>query len=435
VEIDTFGRVNLRGNSKIETTGVYSYAINCRLLLDGKSQRLNNPYITISDSEIKTSGEWTHAIITCADVEVKGRSKVETAGDGCRTISAIGCAAVSDDSEVRALGNDSIALFVGALWRNYFDSIITVSDNAKVETAGNNSFTIIADAFDSAVVIEGGEVIATGNDSIAICPGNDISVNGGVVLGTSSDLTDVICHHETTGPFSGPTGNGLVIAYNKGEITTYDYGSTDDLITWPVSASVSWARSGDCSGVKYANESNTGFIVIPGVTVIGKQQGANVLGRIKSYNPDKSTTIRLMKEEESLFSTTIYGEGGSGQKEQDFTLIGVAPGEYDLVIEKDLHSKFTVKKLVVGDEDIDLTGDIRPEVRLMTLRCGDINGDGLINDADLTVLWRVGNYNRKTGEAENERCDLNGDGLINDADLTILWQAYNYNRGAIVIDY
>ena len=80
-----------------------------------------------------------------------------------------------------------------------------------------------------------------------------------------------------------------------------------------------------------------------------------------------------------------------------------------------------------------ITKDDRPEVQLMTLRCGYISGDGLINDADLTILWRTGNYNKKADEADNPWCDLNGDGLINDADLTILWRAYNYNRGAIVI--
>ena len=58
----------------------------------------------------------------------------------------------------------------------------------------------------------------------------------------------------------------------------------------------------------------------------------------------------------------------------------------------------------------------------------------MINDKDLIILWLGGNYNKKTGEAENSLCDLNGDGLINDAGLTILWLAYNYNKGAIVIE-
>jgi len=113
----------------------------------------------------------------------------------------------------------------------------------------------------------------------------------------------------------------------------------------------------------------------------------------------------------------------------------VAPGTYDLVISKAAHTKFTVQNVVVEDEDLDLLMSSRPETQLISLRCGDINGDGLINDADLTVLWRQGNYNKKAAEAENDLCDLNGDGLINDADLTILWLAYNYNRGAITVQW
>ncbi|MCL1874517.1 MAG: dockerin type I domain-containing protein, partial [Clostridiales bacterium] len=105
------------------------------------------------------------------------------------------------------------------------------------------------------------------------------------------------------------------------------------------------------------------------------------------------------------------------------------------VVKKDAHAKLTVTDVIVENEDLDLTKDYRPEIRLMFLRCGDINGDGLINDADLTILWRAGNYNKKTEEADNPWCDLNGDGLINDADLTILWLAYNYNRGAIDIEF
>ena len=162
--------------------------------------------------------------------------------------------------------------------------------------------------------------------------------------------------------------------------------------------------------------------------------GVSVSGKIKSYNPLKQTTIQLMKDEEPVYTEIVAGKSGYGLIEQDFVIPGVEPDTYSLVIKKDAHTKFTVLNFVVGEEeDLDLTLDNRPEVQLMALRCGDINGDGLINDADLTVLWRAGNYNKKTAEAENEWCDLNGDGLINDADLTILWMVYNYNRGEIII--
>ncbi|MDR2711643.1 MAG: hypothetical protein LBB91_00835 [Clostridiales bacterium] len=161
----------------------------------------------------------------------------------------------------------------------------------------------------------------------------------------------------------------------------------------------------------------------------------SISGRIRSYNPNKPTTVLLKKGAEIACEIAIANEGGYGQVDQGFTLNGVAPGIYDLVITKAAHTKFTVQNIVVGDESLDLTNCSQPELQLITLRCGDISGDGLINDADLTVLWRSGNYNKKAGEADNDLCDLNGDGLINDADLTILWLAYNYNRGAITIQW
>ena len=43
---------------------------------------------------------------------------------------------------------------------------------------------------------------------------------------------------------------------------------------------------------------------------------------------------------------------------------------------------------------VDLTQDSRPEVRLMTLPCGDINGDGMINNADVAILWLQANFNK-----------------------------------------
>ena len=163
----------------------------------------------------------------------------------------------------------------------------------------------------------------------------------------------------------------------------------------------------------------------------------SVSGMINSYNPLNPTNVRLMEGGIVVYELDIDPTGLSGWSllEQSFCFEDVAPGTYELLITKDVHSKFTVRNLAIGDDDVDLTLDSRPEVQALRLRCGDINDDGLINDADLSILWRSGNYNKKVGDADNDRCDLNGDGLINDADLTILWQAYNYNRGAIVIDY
>ena len=122
--------------------------------------------------------------------------------------------------------------------------------------------------------------------------------------------------------------------------------------------------------------------------------GVSVSGRIKSHNPGYTTNIQLIQGKEVVYQTRINDDKGNGQVEQSFAFKYVEPGTYDLVIIKPLHTKFTVKDVVVGREDLDLINDDRPEVQLMTLRCGDINGDGLINDADLTILWLAYNYNR-----------------------------------------
>jgi hypothetical protein len=165
--------------------------------------------------------------------------------------------------------------------------------------------------------------------------------------------------------------------------------------------------------------------------------GFTVSGLVKSYNPQHCTYLALCREgeAEAAYTCTIEKENsGSGQWEQPFSFPAVEPGTYTLTITKAAHTKFTVHNIVVADKEVDLTQDGRPEVQLMTMRCGDINGDGNINNSDLTILWQQANYNRSAAAAANELCDLNGDGLINNIDLTILWLAYNYNRGGIEIN-
>ncbi|MCL1975627.1 MAG: M64 family metallo-endopeptidase [Firmicutes bacterium] len=162
--------------------------------------------------------------------------------------------------------------------------------------------------------------------------------------------------------------------------------------------------------------------------------GVAVKGRIKSYNPQNPTFIQLLKDGEAPITLTTKTSAGYGQFEQDFTFTGINPGVYKLIISKAAHTKFTIQKIVVGDTDIDLAEDNNPEIKLINLRCGDINGDGMINNDDLMTLWNMANYNKNAATAANKYCDLNGDGLINNLDLAILWLPDNYNRGEIIIE-
>ena len=69
----------------------------------------------------------------------------------------------------------------------------------------------------------------------------------------------------------------------------------------------------------------------------------------------------------------------------------------------------------------------------MELRCGDVNGDNMINSADLAVLWMEANFNKGAAQAAEPLCDLDGDGMVNSADLAILWMEANFNKGAVSI--
>jgi len=161
--------------------------------------------------------------------------------------------------------------------------------------------------------------------------------------------------------------------------------------------------------------------------------GFNVEGIIRSYNPNIPIEIRLMQGGIEMYKIKIDESAGYGQKDQSFTFEGVEPGRYTLVISKAIHTRFIVENIVVDKTNVDLTEDIRPEVRLMTLLCGDINGDGEINQADLNILWLPANYNKTLAGGANPLCDLNGDGEINQLDLNILWLLSNYNKGTVLI--
>ena len=158
-----------------------------------------------------------------------------------------------------------------------------------------------------------------------------------------------------------------------------------------------------------------------------------VSGLVTSYNPNNITTIQLMQGGVEKYAATIAAEAGSGQKQQSFFIGNVLPGDYTLVITKGAHTIFTVETITVN-KDLDLTKDSRAAVQNMTLLCGDISKDGMINDGDLALLWLASNYNKSAADLTvNALCDLNGDGMINDGDLAILWLAVNYNKGAVIV--
>ena len=159
--------------------------------------------------------------------------------------------------------------------------------------------------------------------------------------------------------------------------------------------------------------------------------GVAVSGKIASYNGKKDCTVTLYAAgtTSAVKSVTVNGNNASDQVTQDFTIAGVAPGTYDLVITKPAHLKYTVKNLVVGSSSLDLTAQSGKPYRTISMIVGDLDGDGSINVSDLNVLWDAASFNKNTDAAAKPLSDLNGDGNVNVSDLNILWDASNFNKG------
>ena len=162
--------------------------------------------------------------------------------------------------------------------------------------------------------------------------------------------------------------------------------------------------------------------------------GIELGGEIRSYNPQNPTTIQLKQDGNVKYTTTVPVISGIGQISNDFNFENVDSGTYTLEITKPAHLKFTVNNIIVSDGNLDLTQDSRIAVQSMTLLCGDINGDGIIDAKDLNTVWSSLNYGKQVSEADNALCDLDGDGLIDEKDINIIWSSENYGKRSIVIE-
>jgi len=278
------------------------------------------------------------------------------------------------------------------------------------------------------ITISGPTIHAWGGIFGVVCRG--LSITGGALYtvsnqyGVYANNYDNTLPHDVAEPFVTITGGTLTAQANNRAIVAQSVVTIAPAYTWWASDETTGPGG---EGTTYPPTSYVYSLAHKFVKIdaTGKASNPTLTGTIASYNPNTPATARLMLDGEIKHETDTETKSGAGQTEQSFKFENVASGTYTLVITKPGHTSYTVREITIGTEDIDLG--------TMTLRCGDINGDNMINDADLAILWLSANYNKSTAQAANKLCDLNGDGMINDADLAILWLAANYNKGAVVV--
>ncbi len=188
--------------------------------------------------------------------------------------------------------------------------------------------------------------------------------------------------------------------------------------------------------IKVTDSASASKEISVAVGAVTKPAGYTITGRVVSQNSKNAVTVKLYTAGHAgeaaweKYTAAVTQAGAATGVIGDFTFHAVASGSYDLVITKTGHLVYTVKNIAVVSSNIDLTTNSNPAIRSMTLLCGDITGDGLINTDDLNLIWNVANYNRPQSEAVNKITDLNGDGNVNTDDLNIVWNAANYNKSA-----
>ena len=173
------------------------------------------------------------------------------------------------------------------------NSNVTVSGGTLEATGSGgtaiSSSTTLPDAsiVNTSVTITGGFVAsyATSGTGWAIHTtgsNSSVSISGGAVFAYGNSITgssnSVIYTERNAGGFLVPTGNGVVIAWNRpawvaGGQNVYFTGATTDIITSPAGATATWGKRNlsaniPFDGISYSFGGNTGFIQLQDVTVV-----------------------------------------------------------------------------------------------------------------------------------------------------------------------
>lgn len=165
------------------------------------------------------------------------------------------------------------------------------------------------------------------------------------------------------------------------------------------------------------------------------KQGVTISGQVQSYNPKNETVIVLQQAGEEKFRTVISAETGSGQQTQKFKFEAVPSGTYDLVVTKAGHLTYTIKEVIVGIDDIDLTAMEDRAYKTITLLAGDVNGDESITEDDVFIIRYTNNINKETENASNKNADVNGDGSVTEDDVFIVRYTTHINKSTVNCTY
>ena len=284
--ISAEGNVNMTGGtvSAIGYRAIYASGTNSVVNVSGGtvsaatgtaiSATGANSEISISGAvEVKVTGTTTNtyptAISSSGKVYINGGT---VSGTIYRTINA-----TSASSIVNVSGGEVSTTTGTAIYVQDVNGRVTIDGAAEVKATADEGRAIY---INGKVYINGGAVSALGGtNGMAISLDNNgfVQIAGGTVSATGNRTINAAGNsviYITGGTVSAPNGTQMLIygqalsIVNTGTATQYTEDSSDDLAVAPAGATAVWSVQGLEHGIKYANGSNIGFMLIEGVTVI-----------------------------------------------------------------------------------------------------------------------------------------------------------------------
>ncbi|MCL2027993.1 MAG: T9SS type A sorting domain-containing protein [Bacteroidales bacterium] len=160
-------------------------------------------------------------------------------------------------------GGAALQSFAGA------GNIAIIINGGTVQAGDDNAAIQLFGSGNASVTVKAGKVLAKESEAIFVSDGVSVAVSGGLVFAYGEDIGDVIGIGFAGGTIATEdiTGDGVIIAWDYTEDATYDRDSTTDITSLPEGCAV-WGVDGDDHGIRYKNNVNEGFIVLP-VTVEG----------------------------------------------------------------------------------------------------------------------------------------------------------------------
>jgi len=164
------------------------------------------------------------------------------------------------------------------------------------------------------------------------------------------------------------------------------------------------------------------------LTPTGVSSPGAVQLRFTAYDTDTPALLKLYQGGVVKYSKACSATGSGGLAANVVQFTDVAAGTYDLVISKSGCLNYTVQNVVVPAEGLDLTSHSNPAVSDIQLLCGDVNGDGKINESDVSVIRYSSNINKQIAEVANQLTDVNGDGKVNESDVSVVRYSTHINK-------